>query len=392
MVDRFKYISKYRDILHKCLRCGFCKTAHREGSFEPICPAGLKFGFESHYASGKPRIALGLMNGGIKWSSSLVDAIYSCCNCAACGELCVLDYGEYAVLISEALRTEAVEEGLVPKTIADVFSNTYKYGNPWGRSVNERSDWVDGLEVKTIKGNNDVDVLYFVGCTASYDPRVQEVARSLITIFNEAGVNFGILGNEEKCCGAEMLIAGEKGLFEMLNEQNIENFDKYGIRKIVTTCPHGYNTFVNKYPTEIEIQHHTQFISELLEQGKLRFSKRIDKVVAYHDSCYLGRYNKIYDPPRKILGAIPGLTLVEMPRKKGSSYCCGGGGGRIWMDETPENRPSIIRAREATGVNPSVLATACPFCLIELEDGIKIMDEEENIQVKDIAELVKEAI
>jgi Fe-S oxidoreductase len=393
MKNDFHHIRQYESILHKCLRCGLCKTAEKDGSFLPGCPAGTKFGFEAYYASGKPRMAKGLITGEIKLSPSMADAIYSCCNCAACKERCIYDYSQYTILLSEALRAEAVEAGIVPKTIANALENTYKHGNPWGRSSGERSNWAKDLKLDTLGKNKSVDVLYFVGCTASFDPRVQEVARSLVTIFRKAGVNFSILGNEEKCCGSEMLTTGEKGLFEMLRDQNIETFKKYGVRKIVTSCPHGYNTFTNNYPKgEIEVQHHTQFILELLEKGKLKLSRRIDKRVTYHDPCYLGRYNKIFEPPRKLLEAIPGLRLIEMPRNRKNSLCCGGGGGRIWIDETVKDRPSKIRANEVENVNANVVATACPFCLIELEDGIKIIDKEGSIQTKDIAELVKEAI
>jgi Fe-S oxidoreductase len=393
MVGEFKTIRKYKDILHKCLRCGFCKTTPNEGDFRRACPPGIWGGFEDYYSSGKPRIALGLLSGEIDWSPNLVNSIYSCTSCGACKELCIYDYSDYCVLVADALKAEAVEHGLIPESLKKVLKETYNFGNPWGGSRDNRSEWAAGLDIKGIK-KGETDILYFAGCTVAYDIRNKEVGRALVTIFNKAGVRIGILGNEEVCCGSEMLKIGETSLFELLAEKNLETFEKYEIRKIVTSCPHAYNTLLNDppYKGKIEVQHYTQFISELLEKGRLKLSKEIDKTVTYHDPCYLGRYNEVYDAPRRILEAIPGLNLVEMTRNRNNSFCCGGGGGRIWMPENPTDAPRVIRANETKEVDAEILATACPFCLMNLDDGIKTIEEEENIQVRDIAELVKIAI
>jgi Fe-S oxidoreductase len=213
-------------------------------------------------------------------------------------------------------------------------------------------------------------------------------------VLNKVGVDFGILGNEERCCGDPILRLGERGLFEMIAEENLALFEKYDISRIVTTSPHCYNTFIEDYTQKsFELQHYTQLLSELVEQGRLKFSKKVDKVVTYHDPCFLGRYNDIYEEPRKILEAIPGLTFVEMPRNRENSFCCGGGGGMMWMEEIlSEERTCLKRAHEAVGIKPDIIATACPFCLINLEDGIKVLNKEDIVQVKDIIELVKDAI
>lgn len=332
-----------------------------------------------------------------KWDlepdEDFIQSLYECTNCGACELKCPL-----ALSIADMvnyIRTELVERGLVPSMTREALRNTFKYGNPWEKLQKDRDQWAEGLNVKCFSNVDGNNVLLYVGCTSSYDTRCQSVARSMVETLNKAGVDYGVLGEEERCCGDQILRMGEKGLFEMLAEQNMKLFNKYKIREIVTLSPHSYNTFKNDYPTlgsEWQVQHYSQLLSDLIEKGKLRFSNSIDKVVTYHDPCYLGRRNDVFEAPRKILESIPGLKLVEMPRNKQDSFCCGGGGGRMWIDEKSEERVSTIRAREAVSVNPDIIATACPFCLINLEDGVKTLDKEKDIMVKDIIELVNEAI
>lgn len=389
--DQFPEKLKYdpeRYKLKTCLECLCCVS---------VCPV-LEL---DHFAG--PAAMLKLTNVAFdprdqsdRPSSALSEGVYSCTTCKHCNEVCPMDL-DIPTRAIELVRALIVERGLIKAPLLrKTFESTYKYGNPWEQPANKRSDWTKGLEVRTIQNNPKAEILYFVGCTPSYDARCQEVAKSMVTIFNKAKVNYGIMGDEEKCCGSPMLTLGENGLFEVLSEEMTRDFGKYNIQKIVTTCPHGYHAFVNDYTInkeKIKVQHYTQFILELIEQGKLHFSKKINKVVTYHDPCYLGRHNNIYDAPRKILEAIPGLSLVEMERTRENSFCCGGGGGRIWIEEAPaEERPSVNRAREAASVNPDILATACPLCLINFVDAVKVIGKEEKIQVKDIAELVKEAM
>lgn len=382
--------------LSTCIECFLCNEA---------CPILDK----SHQSIGASRFGIGPVgqlilakyamdprDGGNRASRSLSEGIYECTTCARCKEVCPQEI-PIPELIIELLRNQIVDAGFIQNPLmTNVFRSTSKYGNPWEQPIEKRIEWTKGLEVDTIQDNPEAEILYFVGCTPSYDLRCQEIAKSLVTIFNKAKVNFSIMGNEEKCCGGPMLRMGEKGLFKTLSAQMIRNFEKYGIRKIVTTSPHCYNAFVNNYPInkeKIKVQHYTQFIWELIEKNKLNFSKEVNKVVTYHDPCFLGRYNKVYEAPRNVLEKIPGLSLVEMERNRAYSFCCGGGGGRIWIEEaSPGERISAILAREAADLNPDILATACPFCLINLEDGIRVVDEDRNIQVKDIAELVKEAM
>jgi Fe-S oxidoreductase len=393
MNEEYDTIGKFKDVLHKCLRCGFCKTLPKEGDFRRICPPGVWGGFESYYSSGKPRIALGLLDGKIKWSEGLVDSIYSCTSCAACKELCIYDYSGCCLQVNDALKVEAVEHGFIPDNLKKALKNTYTLGNPWGGSKSKREDWTKDLGIKKA-GETRSELTYFAGCTVAYDPRNQEVARSFVAIMKKAGIRFSFLGSEEKCCGNEILKIGERGLYETLANENLATFEKHGIRKLATTCPHSYNVFLNEppYKGRIEVQHHTQLIADSIDSGNLKLLKNIRKSATYHDPCFLGRYNEVYDAPRKILASILGLDVIEMPRNRNYSYCCGGGGGRIWMHEHPSESPRIIRVREAKEINPDIIVTSCPFCLMNLKDGIETIGEDTHIKVMDIAELVQMAL
>jgi len=237
-----------------------------------------------------------------------------------------------------------------------------------------------------------LEVLYFVGCTPAYDPRVQEVAKSLVKCFEKAGVNFGTLGDEENCCGNEVYGMGEKGLFEFLVEENMNIFNKYGIKRVVTSCPHSYHSFKNRYEqASFEVLHHTQLFADLISNGKLVFSKELNKTVIYHDPCFLGKQNGVYDEPRKVIESIPGVKLVEFDRSRERSLCCEGGGGRMWID-IPGERLAEIRVKDAAEAGAEVVATACPFCLLTFEDAVKTTGLEGKIQVMDIAELLSQAL
>jgi len=250
--------------------------------------------------------------------------------------------------------------------------------------------------VKTFPTVTKADILYFVCCLTAYDPRNQEIARSMTSIFNSLGVDFATLGAEEWCCGDHILRLGEKGLFETLAEHNTSIFEKFDAERIVTLSPHCYNTFKNDKPYSdagLNVQHYTQFVEEAIEQGKLKLSKAVKRRVTYHDPCFLGKRNEIYDAPRQILGSINGLELIEMKRTRENSFCCGGGAGRVWTeDATPEKRPSVNRVREALELGAEVVATVCPFCVTTLEDAVKVLDVEDKIVVRDILELLKEAM
>ena len=238
-----------------------------------------------------------------------------------------------------------------------------------------------------------MELLLFMGCFAGYDPLVKKAAFALINILKEADVNFGILGSQESCCGESANKAGNEDLFHKLAEKNIHTFNVNGVRRIVTISPHCYHTFKNEYPKlggDFEVLHYTQYLAQLIKDGRLRFNKELDKRITYHDPCYLGRHNGIYNEPREVLSAISGLEVVEMPLSQEISFCCGGGGGKIWLETKKEDRISDLRLQQAITTGASILAVACPYCMVNLEDS-KLVNNE-SIVIKDIAELVWEAI
>ena len=318
--------------------------------------------------------------------------LWDCTSCFTCVERCPKDVRPAELIIS--LRGELVEGGRIPETIGAALMGVFRQGNPSGMAREDRTAWAEGLEIKSAQAG--CEVLYFVCCTASYDLRVQPVAQALVRAFQAADVDFGTLGIEETCCGNEVRRIGEVGLFEMLVEENGEMIREVAPQRLVTTSPHCFNTFKNEYglgEDGIEVLHYTQFIAELIAQGRLTFSNQVPRKVTYHDPCFLGKQNHVFDEPRAILQAIPGVELVEMDRNRERSLCCEGGGGRMWAEGTNlEERLAFQRVKEAAETGAEVLAVACPFCLLTLEDAVKVQGLDEQLQVMDIMELVNLAL
>ena len=315
--------------------------------------------------------------------------VWDCTTCRTCSYRCPRDVNPMDVLIG--LRGLLVEEGRVPPTLGDALEGVYKYGNPWGLSRSKRSEWAQDLKVKYVTEGEKVELLYFVGCAASYDSRAQEVARALVRNLNTLGIDFSILGNKETCCGNEVYSLGEKGLFEELAEKNLGLFDQYGVNSIITTSPHCFHAFKNRYKRELPVKHYTQYFANLIDEGKVKFSGRAEKVVTYQDPCLLGRHNNIYDEPRKIIESIPGVKFVELRLSRTRSVCCEGGGGRMWYD-IPGERLAETRVKEAINLGAEILAVACPFCLLTFDDAIKTTGNEDKIKAMDIMELVAKAL
>jgi Fe-S oxidoreductase len=266
-------------------------------------------------------------------------------------------------------------------------------GNPLQGERKKRADWAKDHAVK--KFTEGTDVLYFVGCYLSYDPRMKKVAVATAEILDRAGVDFGILGSQENCCGESIRKTGSEEVFKRLARENIKTFIDNGVRRILVSSPHCYHTFKNEYPefmVNFEVIHVAQFLAELIDQGRLEFTRPVEKKVTYHDPCYMGRHNDIYDEPRKVLEKIPGLELVEMPDFRKDSLCCGGGGGRIWMDTPKNERFSDLRLMQAHDVGAGVLATACPYCITNFEESRLNLEYEDVLEVMDITEIVREAL
>jgi Fe-S oxidoreductase len=370
-----------------CIKCSICYSA---------CPAAIdeRFLGPATLTANYRFITDSRDEGCDQRLKPMADNIWLCTQCNSCTLFCpkLLECAN-AIVDDHSL---VVEAGNIPRTVKDVLESVYKYHNPMGTHQSRRMEWTKELKVKTYPAVTEADILYFVCCSSVYDLRNQEVARIMAQIFDELGVNYATLGAEEWCCGDHMLRLGEKGLFEELAEHNLSVFRQFKAKKIVTLSPHCYNTFKNDKPYRdagLNVEHYTQFLAEAIKQGKIKPYKPIKRKVAYHDPCFLGKRNEIYDAPREILRAINGLELVEMKRARQSSFCCGGGAGRVWTeDATPEKRPCVDRVKEALELGVDLIAVACPFCTTTLEDAVKVLDVENRIAVRDVLELLKEAL
>jgi Fe-S oxidoreductase len=321
------------------------------------------------------------------------DALWSCTTCLACQEICPASI-EHVSKIVDLRRNLVLMEGEFPgEEVMAAMDNTEVNGNPLGMAFASRGEWVGDLPVKSLAEDPEVDILYFVGCYASFDKRNIKIATSFVKLCAAAGIKVGILGKEEKCCGEPMRKLGNEYLYQTLARQNIETIKGYAVKKVVTACPHCFNTLAKDYRDlgfDVETEHYTGYLHGLLQSGKLKFKEeRFD--CTYHDSCYIGRYNGLYQPPRDLLLAAGG-TIHEMARNKEGSFCCGAGGGRIMVEEKLGSRISESRAQMAAETGSSVLVSNCPFCLSMFEDGVKGAGLEGTLQPRDLAEILLERV
>lgn len=358
--------------LLECIQCGICTAS---------CPVARKANLNVRRYMREVSVSGDMV-------ALPQNELWSCTTCSNCSVRCPKNLAPYEFLID--LRSIAVEEGQVAPNLRDVLESVFKNGNPWGRMRSKRSEWSQGLNVAHV--SKGAEILYYVGCTSAYDPRAQNVAKSLVLCLQKVGLNFGVLGEEENCCGSEVYGMGEKGLFEFIVEENMKTFKKYSIRRVVANCPHSFHAFKNRYgQTSFEALHHTQLLAQLIDEEKLTFTKKLDKKVIYHDPCFLGKQNRVYEEPRKVIESIPGVTLLEFDRSKARSLCCEGGGGRAWFD-VPGPRSAEMRVKEAVAAGAEILAVACPFCLLTIEDAVKTTGNQDKIQALDIAELLTLAL
>ncbi|MFC2013170.1 heterodisulfide reductase-related iron-sulfur binding cluster [Chloroflexota bacterium] len=399
-------VSKIEDFTWKqmldmdaCTRCGRCQDncpAYLSG--KPLTPKKMTQDFKTHWLEKAPRL-LRTGNGeespednGCALIGDVVteDEIWACTTCRACQEVCPVSV-EHIDKVVDLRRNLVLEQATIPETAEGALRSIENRGHPWRGATATRTDWAEGLDIKTMAENSDIDILYWVGCTEALEDRSIKVAQAMGKIMKSAGVSFGILGPEESCCGEPARRLGNEYLFQMQAENNIGLFKQYNVKKIVTACPHCYNTIKNEYPQfggEFEVMHHTEFIADLLREDKIRILKGENAVVTYHDSCYLGRHNDIYEAPRRVLNNIPDITAVEMGRNRERNFCCGGGGGRMWLEERIGQRISEMRVEQAMETKAQIIATACPFCLQMFDDAIKAKEVEESLRVIDIAELI----
>jgi len=386
--------------LYSCVVCGNCQElcpAYNSGKklnpkkvIQDLKNHLLKVGPElvAAKASGEP--APGNPNVPLAENVILLDEIWACTTCGACDEVCPV-WVDHIDKIVDLRRNLVMEQSSIPETAEGALRSIEDRGHPWRGTTLSRTDWAEGLELKVLADDQDVDILFWVGCTEALEERSTKVAQAVAKLLKAAGVNFGILGTEESCCGEPARRLGNEYLFQMQAEKNIEILKKYGVNRIVTACPHGYNILKNEYPQfggNFEVIHHTELIAQLLKEGKLKVKKGPDELVTYHDACYLGRYNDIYQQPRQIIKSTPGLDMVEMERNKRRAFCCGGGGGHMWLEEQEGNRINEMRTEQALNTGAQTVVTACPLCLQMFEDGIKAKAAEEQLKVMDVAELL----
>ena len=383
-------MQEYASQIHRCFRCGYCKFPTDYSNFN--CPSYRRFRFDSYSTGGRLWLIYAWLKGEVEWSEHLAEILYSCTTCKNCVEQCPMKFASDIVDWIVGARSDMVEKGKIPPEVARFFEAVHGYGNPLKLLRSDRDAWADG----TKRYEPGDEYLFYVGCLGSYDENGQKIARSLADLLNEAGISFGILGNEEECCGNEVYMLGEMGLFQILAEKNSQKFKELGVKKIVTLSPHAYNIMKNNYPAfgaNFEVHHYTQLLHDLIKKNKIKFSQNKAKVT-YQDPCFLGRYNKIYDEPREILQSIPGIELVEMEKNRENSFCCGGGSGNFIMDLLAggEESPSRVRVREAYETGAGTLAVACPSCMTMFVDAIKAEELEDKLTVKDISQIVKESL
>ena len=369
-----------------CVECGRCQAA---------CPAYL-----SGTALSPKQIIVklkrhmhGQLPGPIHGELIKADELWACTTCMACVQECPA-FIDIVDTIIDLRRYLTLSEGALPSTAPQSLQNIQRTGNPWGLPAGERLAWAQGLDVPVLQPDQEVEYLYWVGCSASYDRRNQAIARSVVKILKAAGVSFAVM-QEERCHGEVARRLGEEYLYQTLQQENVGAIKKYRFRKVLTHCPHCFNTIKNEFPQfggTYEVLHHSQVIEELIKAGRVRPQRALDATIAFHDSCYLGRYNGILEAPRNVAKAVPGLRLVELPRNRERGLCCGGGGGHMWMEVKAQKRVNIIRVEEAVAAKVDMVGTGCPFCLAMVDLGRKVKGAEETLHVKDVSELVAESL
>jgi Fe-S oxidoreductase len=361
--------------LKLCYQCGLCTA---------VCPWNLVKSF------GVRQIMLQSHLGLVDFES---EDNWVCATCRACVDRC--PRGVEIIDVMRALRRSMIQLGFgrIPNSLQLALKNIAGTGNPFGEASDKRADWSKEGKVRDFAPG--MELLYFPCCVPAYDPKVRRVAQATSEVLMRLGVNFGIIGCEENCCGESVRKAGNESLFQTLARANIKAFSEREVTRIIVSSPHCYYTFKNEYPElggNFEVIHFSQYIGELINQGKLTFSKELAKRVTYHDPCYLGRHSGVYEEPRQVLRSIPGLELVEMGESREEAVCCGGGGGGIWLDTPKGERLSDLRLNQALDTGAEVLVIACPYCLLNFEDSLLTSDEGKKIEVKDISELVREAL
>ncbi|MGI5822567.1 MAG: (Fe-S)-binding protein [Dethiobacteria bacterium] len=363
-----------------CIQCGRCTGG---------CPVNARTDLNVR------RIVYDALDESMLEELAKLPEVWDCTTCETCAIRCPKGLKPMEVLIG--LRNILVESGVIQPTVRDALESAFREGNPWSKPKATRSDWMQGLDVKVAVPGEKVENLIFVCCTIAYDPKVQVIAQNFVKVLNKAGIDYGFVGDDEVCCGSEvynMGEVGEDGLFEMMVEDGTELLNGFDADRIVTLSPHCYDALKNQYPDlQAEVIHYTHLLKEILEDEKLVFTKEFAQKIVFHDPCYLGKRNDVYDEPRYILSQIPGAEQVEFERNRERSLCCEGGGGKMWAEtESHKERLAEVRVRDAKELGATILAVACPFCVLTLDDAVKAKGFEEEMQVMEILEIAGKLI
>ncbi len=380
-----------------CTHCGRCQDrCPAFNSDKPLSPKKIILDLQEHLGKRGNEI-LALKKQGKEIEPEPIvgravseDEMWACTTCLACQEFCPVAI-EHVQTIVDLRRAKVMMDSEFPQELAVTFKGLENNSNPWNMGSAGRAEWAEGLDVPLMAEKGEADVLWFVGCAGSFDDRAKKISTAMVKILNQAGVDFAILGTDEGCCGDPARRAGNEYLFAMMAEQNVETFNQFKFKKIMTCCPHGYHMIKNEYVRfggHYEVIHHSGLIAQLLHDKKIRPAPGTNGKITFHDSCYLGRYNSIYQAPRQVIQAATKSTLVEMPRHHDESFCCGAGGARMFMEETIGKRINQVRLQEGVETGAEKLCVACPFCFTMLDDGVKETGVEDKVEVLDIAQVV----
>lgn len=382
---------------YSCTECGRCQEvcpAYNTG--KPLSPKKLILDLKHNLYGNKPALLSKKYDDvtpAADGESITQDVLFACTSCRACEVACPV-FINHTDKIYEMRRNLVMMESQFPAEVQTVFKNLETNASPWAFAAADRSEWAKDLDVKTVQNQPEFDVLLWVGCAGSFDDRNKKVLRSFVNVLNKAQVKFSILGNEEQCTGDAARRIGNEYLFQTLAAANVETLNRHQVKKIITSCPHCFNTLKNEYKDfggHYEVIHHSQFIAQLISSGKLKPSKKVAEKITFHDSCYMGRWNNVYEQPRDVLKSLPGSHLIEMSSSKDKSMCCGAGGGRMWMEETIGDRVNVKRTEQALETGANIIASSCPFCITMISDGVKSKEKTDSVTVMDLAELIDQS-
>lgn len=386
--------------MFSCTECGRCSSmCPATVSGKPLAPRQLLLNLRDYlYEHPEQMLAKddregdGVVKENIVGSVIQDDVLWSCTTCRACEEACPVLI-EYVDKIVDMRRHLVQEEARFPSELTRTFKGMETQGNPWGLNADKRMDWAEGMDIPLLADNPDAEYLYYVGCAGAFDDRNKKTTASFAKLLQKAGLSFAVLGPEEPCNGETARRLGNEYLYQSMAQMAVDTLDGYNVKKVIVNCPHCFNTMKNEFPQfggHYEMVHAADLLSELIKRGKIQLKDEMDRRnITYHDSCYYGRYNGIYEAPREILNQIPGAQLNEMDRSRNKAMCCGAGGGWMWMEEPRDQRVNHLRVEQALETNPDVIAVSCPFCTTMFTDGLKAKEADEKVQLLNIVEIVE---